>query len=226
MSSTRQNFALISIILFTLTCLNAQEFYSCTKVLKGNIIQLAKGEKIRLIGVDTPEFSQPAKSTQYYTRESVLFTKKLVEGKRVRLEYDEQKKDGSGRTLAYVLTENGVSVNAEIIKQGYGFVNEKDSFKFMNQFKEYERIAKGKQVGLWKGGGEFELTWLIKQKRRPIKIYSMANGLWGLEYDRYIKPRIKTEDLVNEIENIEKWSEGNSKRDLFNRLIENGWVRK
>ena len=47
------------------------------------------GERVRLIGVDTPETKHPAKPVQYFGKEASAFTRLMVEGKRVRLEYDQ-----------------------------------------------------------------------------------------------------------------------------------------
>ena len=59
------------------------------------------GERIRLIGVDTPETVHPQKPVEYYGKEASAFTKRLAEGQEVRLEYDQQRRDHYGRTLAY-----------------------------------------------------------------------------------------------------------------------------
>ena len=54
----------------------------------------------------------------------------MVEGKKVRLEYDQTRVDKYGRTLAYVYLEDGTFLNAEIIKQGYGFIRTHFPFKY------------------------------------------------------------------------------------------------
>jgi len=73
----------------------------------------------------------------------------LVEGKKVKLEYDWQRIDRYGRTLAYVYLKDGTFANAEIIKQGYGFAYTKYPFKYMDEFRKYELEARLKGVGLW-----------------------------------------------------------------------------
>ncbi len=64
-----------------------------------------------MIGVDTPETKHPQKPVEYFGREATAFTKKMVEGKRVRLEFDQANskignKDRYKRTLAYVFLED------------------------------------------------------------------------------------------------------------------------
>jgi micrococcal nuclease len=74
----------------------------------------------------------------------------MVEKKQVRLEYDWQKRDKYGRLLAYVYLEDGTFLNAEIIKQGYGFAYTKYPFKYLEEFRQYEREARNNSKGLWK----------------------------------------------------------------------------
>src|SRR3972149_5333164 len=74
----------------------AQDFYFCTRVVDGDTIIVeieSKQEKVRLIGVDTPETVHPSKPVEYFGKEASIFTKNMVEGKRVRLEHDWQRGD-------------------------------------------------------------------------------------------------------------------------------------
>jgi endonuclease YncB( thermonuclease family) len=201
------------------------DLFICEKVIDGDTIRLSNGEKVRLIGVDTPEFYHPLKPIEFYTKEATAFTKKLVEGKKVRLEYDNEKRDKYGRLLAYVYLEDGTFLNAEIIKQGYGFAYTKYPFKYLEQFKEYEKQAREKELGLWKGKGEMEFRWLMKQRRKPIELYEMANNLWGIRYKDFIKPRVKNEELTEVLRELRQWINEYSEKDLANQLYENGWLK-
>jgi micrococcal nuclease len=73
-----------------------------------------------------------------------------VEGKEVRLEFDWQRRDKYGRLLAYVYLLNGTFLNAEIIKQGYGFAYTRFPFKYLEEFRKYEREATESRRGLWR----------------------------------------------------------------------------
>jgi len=129
----------------------AQEWRICIEVIDGDTIVLDGGEKVRLIGVDTPETKDPRKPIQYFGEAAYRFTKSIAEGKRVRLEYDQHRIDKYGRTLAYVYLEDGIFLNAEIIKQGYGFAYTKYPFKYLEEFRKYEREARENPRGLWAG---------------------------------------------------------------------------
>jgi len=80
---------------------------------------LGNGERVRLIGVDTPESVRPNTPVQRFGKEAADFTRRLAEGKRVRLEYDQANaarghKDNTQqkRKLAYVFLEDGTLLNA------------------------------------------------------------------------------------------------------------------
>ena len=115
-------FTFLTLLLST-SCSNSQ-ILKCTRVVDGDTIVLNNGERVRLIGVDTPETKHPRKPVEYF-------------GKEVRLEYDWQKRDKYGRLLAYVYLMDGTLLNAEIVKQGYGHAFTKFPFKYLEQFRLY-----------------------------------------------------------------------------------------
>lgn len=130
------------------SCTNDQSF-KCTRVVDGDTIKLSNGERVRLIGVDTPETKRPNKPVEYFGKEASAFTKKMVEGKNVRLTYDQQLRDEYGRLLAYVYLMDGTFLNAELIKQGYGNAYTRHPFKYMDEFRQYEKEARKAKRGLW-----------------------------------------------------------------------------
>jgi micrococcal nuclease len=99
---------------------NDRKLEGRAQVTDGDTIRIGD-ERIRLIGVDTPETKDRRKPVQYFGKEATAFTQRVVEGKHVRLEYDQQRHDKYGRILAYVYLDDGTFVNAEIIKQGCAF---------------------------------------------------------------------------------------------------------
>lgn len=132
------------------TSLYGQDVTKVKRVIDGDTLHLTNGEKVRLIGVNTPETKHPRKPVEYFGKEADLFTKKMVEGKEVRLEFDWQRRDKYGRLLAYVYLTDGGFLNAEIIKQGYGFAYTKYPFKYLDEFRKYEKEASENRRGLWK----------------------------------------------------------------------------
>ena len=126
----------------------------CERVVDGDTIVVEGLGKVRLIGVDTPETVHPNRPVEFFGKEASAFTKTLVEGKRVRLEWDFQKTDKYRRYLAYVyLVEGDVFVNEEIVRQGFGFAYTKYPFRYMERFRALEREAREAGRGLWAEGG-------------------------------------------------------------------------
>jgi len=141
-------------LLLVLSVLSQQTWRTCIRVIDGDTIILDGNERVRLIGVDTPETKDPRKPVQYFGQEAYEFAKGLVESKKARLECDQTRIDKYGRTLAYVYLEDGTFLNEEIIKQGYGFAYTAFPFKYLEEFRQYEREARENKRGLWAPGEE------------------------------------------------------------------------
>jgi micrococcal nuclease len=133
------------------------------RVVDGDTLVLENGQKVRLIGIDTPEMhdsnklnrdaqrsGQGVEAIKKMGRQSYEFTKKLVEGKRVKLEFDVEKQDRYKRILAYAYLPDGTFVNAYLVQEGYASVmtyppNVKHSEKFLRLYRE----ARENKRGLW-----------------------------------------------------------------------------
>ena len=134
------------------------EGYEVVRVIDGDTIvvapnpflQSASGDHIRLLGVDTPESVDPSKPVERFGLEAAAFTRRLCEGRRVRLEFElGNTQDRYGRTVAYVFLEEGTLVNAEIIRQGYGYAYTRFPFARMEEFRALEAEARAARRGLW-----------------------------------------------------------------------------
>ena len=141
------------------------------KAIDGDTVKLATGEHVRLIGIDTPESRYNPKLERDSARsrkdikailkmgkEASRFTRQLVEGKRVRLEFDVQKHDKYGRLLAYIYLEDGTFVNARIMEEGYAQVMTiPPNVKYAGMFLRLQAQARKSGRGLWKDSAEKEL---------------------------------------------------------------------
>src|SRR5438093_959054 len=139
-------------VLFAAFLVCAAELRTVKQVIDGDTILLENGEVVSLIGVDAPEIKHATKAGAEMGKESAAFVRKLVEGKRVRLEFDPANanhKDNRKRTLAYVFLEDGTFLNAEIIKHGYGFTIPGFVHKYQSEFRRLEREARENKRGLW-----------------------------------------------------------------------------
>lgn len=126
-----------------------------TKVVDGDTFWVlnSKGqeEKIRLIGVDSPEARNSGrKRIEYFGKESSAYAKRILEGQKVRLEYDVQRYDRYQRTLAYVYLEDGRFFNALLVQEGYATVATfPPNVKYESLFIKLQREARTKGKGLW-----------------------------------------------------------------------------
>ena len=128
-----------------------------SRVIDGDTIELDDKQKVRYIGIDTPELHDPKKPVQCFAKEAMEVNKKLVEGKQVRLEKDVSEKDKYGRLLRFVYlndnpaTSSGIFVNDYLVRQGFAFAATfPPDVKFSQQFLEAEREARQNNRGLWK----------------------------------------------------------------------------
>lgn len=96
------------------------------------------------------------KPFEYFSEEATAFTTDLVQGEDVTLEYDEERRDKYGRLLAYLYLADGTFVNAEIVKQGYGFAYTKYPFKYKDLFISLEKDAADNRRGYWQISGTGE----------------------------------------------------------------------
>ena len=136
------------------------------RALAGTVVRLVDGdtihvqvngrvEKVRYIGVNTPEIHHPRKGEEPGGREAREVNRRLVEGRSVRLEPDVQQRDRYGRLLAYVWVrrEDGgeVMVNAELVRLGYAQVMTiPPNVRYTNTFLALQRQARDEHRGLWR----------------------------------------------------------------------------
>jgi micrococcal nuclease len=146
MKTNIRRLALLALLLALPSIASAQ---LVTNVVDGDTIVVAGVGTVRLIGVDTPETVDPRTPVQFFGKEASAFTRRLALGKVVRLEFDTDRTDKYQRTLSYVYLPDGMFLNAEIVKQGYGHAYVKYPFKYLDQFRTYEREAREAQRGLW-----------------------------------------------------------------------------
>jgi len=124
------------------------------RVVDGDTIVVSPHEKVRLIGVDTPETVHPKRAVQCFGNNAKEFTRSMVEHRTIRLVLDETNrvrnhKDRYGRTLAYVYFDDGTMLNAELIRRGYAYAYTRFPFRHVVEFRQLERIARSQAVGLW-----------------------------------------------------------------------------
>lgn len=129
--------------------------YEVISVVDGDTIKIkyeGKEEKVRLIGIDTPESVHPDKTKNtVYGKKASDYTKNLLENKKVKLEFDVQKNDKYGRLLSYVYLENGEMLNKKLLQEGYAKIaTYPPNVRYVEEFKQIQEKARKDKVGFWK----------------------------------------------------------------------------
>lgn len=113
-------------------------------------------QKIRLLGINTPEVVDPRKPVECFGKEASAYMHKLVDGKRVRLEGDPQadERDKYQRLLRNVFLADGTDVNALMVKEGYAYayLSFPLSPSRKAELKRLQLDAQTAKVGLWSTG--------------------------------------------------------------------------
>ena len=126
------------------------------KVVDGDTVDIdinGHTERVRLIGVNTPETKHPTKPIECFGPEaSAYMTQLLPKGTTVRIERDVEARDRYGRMLLYLyLGSDDLFINLELVARGYGtpMSIEPNTFR-RNDFVHAAAQAEAANVGLWK----------------------------------------------------------------------------
>lgn len=119
------------------------------RVVDGDTIEIEGGQKVRYIGIDTPETVDPKKPVECFGKEASAKNKELVEGKIVELEKDISETDRYGRLLRYVWID-GQMVNELLVKTGYARLETvPPDIKYSELLANEEKQARETSQGLW-----------------------------------------------------------------------------
>ncbi|USG63694.1 thermonuclease family protein [Brevibacillus ruminantium] len=129
---------------------NGEISATVSRVVDGDTFEISTGEKVRLIGVDTPETVKPNHPVEPYGKEASDFSKKLLTGQEVRLVFDVEPYDRYKRLLAYVYLSDGTFVNEKLVRDGYArIMTVPPNVAKADLFLEAEREARENNRGLW-----------------------------------------------------------------------------
>ena len=119
------------------------------RVIDGDTIEIEGGQKVRYIGIDTPETVHPDMKVQCFGKEATDKNKELTEGKTVELEKDISETDKYGRLLRYVYI-NDLFVNDYLVRQGFAHASSyPPDIKYQDRFRQAEQEAMANNRGLW-----------------------------------------------------------------------------
>lgn len=130
-------------------------FVNVVRVIDGDtivVLMSGKEEKVRLIGINSPESVDPRRPIECFGKEAKTYLSQLLTDKKVRLEADpsQQNRDKYDRLLRFVFLEDGTNINQKLIFDGYAYEYTYDTpYKYQSAFKRAQDDASGRGVGLW-----------------------------------------------------------------------------
>jgi micrococcal nuclease len=138
------------------TKIASTEAFLVAKVIDGDTIVLENGEKVRYLGINTPELHHPKKEVECFAYQAYEKNKELVLGKKVFLQKDISEKDKYDRLLRYVFldekmsTDEGSFVNLYLVKNGFAYAATfPPDVKYTDLFLKAQKEAYQKNLGLW-----------------------------------------------------------------------------
>lgn len=127
-----------------------EQLTTVQRVVDGDTLILAGSQRVRLLGINTPELGRDGRPAEPWAEEARRFLQSAVEGREISLGFDRESYDKYGRRLAYVY-RRGTLINEEIIRAGWSRAETKyrysESMKV--RFRRAEREARDRQAGLW-----------------------------------------------------------------------------
>ncbi|MDJ0863656.1 MAG: thermonuclease family protein [Gammaproteobacteria bacterium] len=174
-------------------------------VYDGDTLRLSDGDKLRLIGLDTPELGRDGKASQPYARQARQAVKRLLRGRAtVGLRYDAERRDRHGRQLAHLFLDDGTNLQRVLLEEGLATALVFPPNLWLQAcYAEAESRARAARRGLWRLASHrpVEAKRIPRSTRgyrvvqgRVLGAESRGNGLW-LDLDRRVKLRIDKEHL-------------------------------
>lgn len=119
------------------------------RVIDGDTIELEGGERVRYIGINSPELRDTREKVACFAAKAREVNKILVEGKEVRLKKDVSERDKYGRLLRYVFIGD-TFVNLELVREGVAYIaTYPPDVNYQKEFSQAQKEAREAKRGLW-----------------------------------------------------------------------------
>jgi len=136
-------------------------------VIDGDTVILKNNETLRFIGIDTPEIDHENKNAEPLGYAARSLNLKLLGSKRIRLEYDQEKRDHYNRLLAYVYLPDGTFVNMVLLRSGMGiYLHKPPNLKHSERLLKAQREAMLERKGIWHAWSEAKQSYVGNQKSK------------------------------------------------------------
>lgn len=121
------------------------------RIIDGDTIEIEGGQKVRYIGIDTPETVDPRREAQCFGQAASKANFNLVAEQEIYLEKDVSETDRYGRLLRYVyLATDSASINEQLVRDGYAKASSyPPDIKYQEKLQQAEEEARTNKKGLW-----------------------------------------------------------------------------
>jgi len=144
-------FLIVAISFYFITDLSGDEEFTVKNVIDGDSIILNDVERtnVRYLGLNAPEVLRYDSPGEPFSEEAKNLNQHLVGEKKIRLEFDNERYDPYGRTLAYVFVDD-VLVNEELVRVGFAraFIIQPND-KYAERIIQAQEEAKRERRGIW-----------------------------------------------------------------------------
>jgi micrococcal nuclease len=151
--------------------LSAGESVRITRVADGDTVELGYGRRVRYIGLNAPEINHEFNTAEPFGFEARDRNAALVGSSKIRLEFDVERFDAYGRSLAYVFLPDKNMVNEKLLQEGLAYCYYKmPNVKYADRLLQAQRDAMQAQRGIWKDGRDKEGRYVGNRNSRRLHL--------------------------------------------------------
>ena len=115
----------------------------------GDTLDIGGAGRVRLLGIDSPELGPGFETPAPFAREARDRLASLAVAWYVRLEFEPGTADAYGRLLAYVIREDSVVLNVEMVRAGLARVSARQALRRLPELRRAEEDAQRSRRGIW-----------------------------------------------------------------------------
>lgn len=127
-----------------------RQLYSVKHVYDGDTIILENDQRVRLLGINTPEIASRHRDEEPGGVAAKIWLQDRIKSQKVYLEHDQEKQDKYQRLLAHVFLSDGTHLNLELIKKGLAFMSIiPPNLRYVETFSRAQKQAEAQKLGIW-----------------------------------------------------------------------------
>ncbi len=154
-------------------------------VFDGDTFMTRRGQRIRLLGINTPEVAHGDEPGQPMGEAAARALRSKIAGQLVRLAFDRQRKDRYGRTLAQVWSGDGDWINGWLVAEGYAHVYTfSPNIRWTESLLKLEHQAIAGHRGIWRTD-RFAVLAADAVSAKHVGQFRVVDGVMGKKLDKH-----------------------------------------